>query len=87
MRLIDADAIKLPKGFFEKVNNVPKFYEWLDELPTVELKQKKGRWILPNNKVSTSLDEWICSSCNFMILHKHDFCPNCGADMRGGEDD
>lgn len=36
MRLIDADAIRLKKGFFEKVDNVPKFYEWLDEQPTVD---------------------------------------------------
>lgn len=35
-RLIDANAIKLEKGFFEKVDNVPKFYEWLDEQPTVD---------------------------------------------------
>lgn len=36
MRLIDADGIKLPKGFFEKIDNVPKFYEWLGTLPTVD---------------------------------------------------
>ena len=36
MRLIDADAIELPKGFFEKVNNVPKFYEWLNTIPTID---------------------------------------------------
>ena len=36
MRLIDADAVKLPKGFFEKVDNVPKFYEWLDAQPTID---------------------------------------------------
>ena len=36
MRLIDADAIKLPKGFFETVDNVPKFYEWLDAQPTID---------------------------------------------------
>lgn len=35
-RLIDANAIKLEKGFFEKVDNVPKFYEWLSEQPTVD---------------------------------------------------
>ena len=35
MRPIDADAIQLPKGFFENVDNVPKFYEWLNSLPTV----------------------------------------------------
>lgn len=36
MRLIDADEVRLQKGFFEKVTNVPKFYEWLDSLPTVD---------------------------------------------------
>lgn len=36
MRLIDADEIKLPKGFFNKFDNVPKFYEWLGTLPTVD---------------------------------------------------
>lgn len=37
MRLIDVDEIKLPQGFFEKVDNVPKFYEWLGTLPTVDV--------------------------------------------------
>ena len=37
MRLIDADEIRLPHGFFEKVDNVPKFYEWLGTLPTVDV--------------------------------------------------
>lgn len=46
MRLIDADAIKIPKGFFEKVDNVPKFYDWLDDQPTIEAEPvKHGRWI------------------------------------------
>lgn len=36
MRLIDADAVRLPKGFFEKVDNVPKFYEWLRKQPTID---------------------------------------------------
>lgn len=36
MRLIDVDAIRLPKGFFEEVDNVLKFYEWLSEQPTID---------------------------------------------------
>lgn len=52
MRLIDADAIKLQKGFFEKVDNVPKFYEWLNSLPTaspwhrVEEPPKEDGWYM-----------------------------------------
>lgn len=37
MRLIDADALKLPQGFFETVDNVPKFFEWLNEQPTADV--------------------------------------------------
>lgn len=33
---VKADAIKLPKGFFEKVDSVPKFYEWMNEQPTID---------------------------------------------------
>lgn len=36
VRLIDANTIKLEKGFFEKVDNVSKFYEWLGKQPTVD---------------------------------------------------
>lgn len=35
-RLIDADAIKLEKGFFENIDNVPKFFEWLGKQPTID---------------------------------------------------
>lgn len=38
-RLIDANSIKLEKGFFEKIDNVPKFYEWLGKQPTVDAVQ------------------------------------------------
>ncbi len=40
MRPIDADVIRLPKGFFEEVDNVPKFYEWLSEQPTIDTMKK-----------------------------------------------
>lgn len=35
-RLIDVDAIKLEKGFFENIDNVPKFFEWLGKQPTID---------------------------------------------------
>jgi hypothetical protein len=86
MRLIDADAIKIPKGFFEKVNNVPKFYEWLDGQPTVE--RNHGEWMFSPDDA-----EGVCSICQYKIYGRpyqgrylivpYNFCPNCGADMRG----
>lgn len=48
-----------------------------------EPERKKGEWILPNNPIAVSLNEWICSECKYLIDGKHNFCPYCGADMRG----
>ena len=55
----------------------------LRELPTVEAKPVvKGKWIF----VQDMIPYYRCSNCsatNDYALAK--FCPNCGADMRGGK--
>lgn len=72
-RLIDADKIKLPKGFFEKVDNVPKFYEWLGTLPTVDavevIRCENCRWFGEEDEDGQC---W----CNFNDIStlKHSFC-------------
>ena len=54
-----------------------------DWCPLVEISTPHGKWILPNNKISQSLDEWICDNCNHLVSHRHNYCPNCGARMDG----
>ena len=56
------------------------------EILAVQTERKKGKWIADNH------DFWVCSNCKFPseahganILYK--FCPNCGADMRGEQDE
>ena len=54
----------------------------------VFVKQKKGKWMF-----SPDHAEGICTSCNYRIYGRpyqgnylivpYNFCPNCGADMRG----
>lgn len=81
MRLIDADAIKLPKGFFESVDNVPKFYEWLNSQPTID-PVRHGKWI----KLGAA--KYRCGECGKVQygdrgsdLH---FCCNCGTKNMDG---
>lgn len=54
-------------------------------LPSAEPKPKKGKW-MPENRTMDAF--WVCSACKFPseahaanILYN--YCPNCGADMRG----
>lgn len=53
------------------------------EFPSAEPERKKGKW-------SNYKDEHCCSVCHCVVISncwndeiRYDYCPNCGADMRG----
>ena len=50
----------------------------VSHLPPVQPKQ--GKW----NKIHWKA--FRCSECNRLSEYNTNFCPNCGADMRGNED-
>lgn len=90
MRLVDADALK---EWF----SVGYFTELIDEQPTIE-ERKRGEWIEYDSD-EDKYDIIKCSCCNhtFTVDSFHwtdigftkddfNFCPNCGADMRGVEE-
>lgn len=54
----------------------------LDDLPTVE-PRAKGHWIELPGVIGVA----YCSECNYQLTENNtNFCPNCGADMRGEEE-
>lgn len=86
-RLIDADLIQYepmlsPKGNGQYEEVSVAYKSQINDLPTIE--RKKGKWIkgIGENGVTTSL---FCSCCYYENPHWDDwnFCPGCGADMRG----
>lgn len=72
---------------------------WVNALPSVQPERKKGRWERHNtyhgDDTSGFIDpDWKCSECGrqanvneWFMYDLTDFCPNCGADMRGVEDE
>lgn len=47
------------------------------------VKQPQGKWIF-NKEMSVTCSLWNCSVCNRLNGNdSFNFCPNCGADMRG----
>ena len=87
MRLIDADKLETHEqlepfrnGNYEYVEVV--FKDDIDDAPTIELEQKKGKW--QRRKGS---DCWECSQCHAVLenddlgMHNFYFCYHCGANM------
>lgn len=100
MRLIDADALKeevktmlCPDGYkimmLERIESAPaviKCSMTSDGLPLMDLRPRpQGEWIKDNS------GNRFCSECGSSALYheiglkiESRFCPNCGADMKGG---
>ena len=63
--------------------------EVIAKLPTVEAKPVvHGEWLRKNVQKSWGKStNLICSICGEKCWLEYDFCPNCGADMRGGNNE
>lgn len=96
MRLIDADALK-EKAFFHEIDNVSYLEEEdIDKAPTVDaVERKRGEWVKNEDRCG-----WHCSCCKVDNNYAYswntgsgrnefqdNYCPNCGADMRGKAND
>lgn len=88
MRLIDADGLKKSIKEDEELKGVSVAYLlmnlmtcYIDNAPTIDVEPVRyGRWIdHPLTKYP------ICSVCGCKALAKYNYCPNCGADMRGNK--
>lgn len=99
MRSIDADALKNVFSNMYRKDYERWIKEVIDNAPTIEPFEKigaicnencggyrpKGKWEYRVNGFSNLSMEY-CSICNEptpIYLSRPNYCPNCGADMRG----
>lgn len=76
MRPIDADELKAAFPYSGSVRT-EFFRATIDHMPTIEPQRMRGRWVIVDGSVR-------CSECGNPNM-EYDFCPYCGADMRGTE--
>ena len=62
----------------------------LADTPTADVQEvKHGEWkvaMLDHESMGCRPKVHYCSVCNHITTFRTFFCPNCGADMRGGTD-
>ena len=80
-----ADAVERVKGtgYDEQIKDNIIFI--LRMLPSVSAEAVQGEWIFnPTDAIELMFAKPKCSKCGFESSDGGNFCPNCGADMRGG---
>lgn len=78
-RLIDADLLMRDIEHYHLSDG--KFQHWVEVQPTIE-ERKKGKWIRGKcDQCGAHAPFWPMAS----TYYESDYCPNCGADMRGDE--
>ena len=56
-------------------------------VPSAEPERKKGKW--ENYIADTGVERWRvirCSECGKVAIHRYNYCPHCGSDMREEKD-
>ena len=92
MRLIDADALE-PDAEYDDGEFWAVSISQIENAPTIKPERKKGKWVTHKEPHKNMCYYIKCSKCgkeaiwtNGFSLYPPNFCPNCGADMRGEAD-
>jgi hypothetical protein len=95
-RLIDADAFcdwlkEYGQEYIHGKKKISLMYIWkhIQDMPTIEPERKKGKWIVTSEFEDCRYAK--CNQCKVKQLFYYNksltnFCPNCGADMRGEQE-
>lgn len=82
-------GMKSTEDFKTKYNNLD--VEVIDIIPSAQPERKKGKLLFADYETELWGESSICGlcGCSWQIDEdgRSNFCPNCGADMRGDSDD
>lgn len=101
MRLIDADKLKrrvqsvATEAWKLKLEakvetTLNQFLDYVEQSPTIDaVEVVHGKWRRKMVDSGFNID-WVCSKCGYRVMTdfvSYSYCPNCGAKMKGEDDD
>ena len=69
---------------YDRLSIAERMYKRSDKCPLIEVPTTHGEWV----RYIGEHDSWECSNCGYIkdISEHMNYCPYCGADMRGVDD-
>lgn len=61
--------------------------EIADILERADIDRPQGEWIEVEEDWRHQIEFWKCSECEFAVSSMYNYCPNCGAKMKGADDE
>ena len=93
MRLIDADALFAEfenVGWYNNADRDEIAEPLILQAPTIDaVEVVHGKWRRKMVDDGFNID-WICSKCGYRVMTdfvSYSYCPNCGARMKGADDE
>lgn len=94
-RYIDVSNLDIPSDendYDELVAFADKIAEMIVDAPSIDIEPKRGEWIGEADGYYNGeliYDTWYCSNCDYVVDDEEpptwNFCPNCGARMKGAD--
>lgn len=85
-------------SYTDPYNVLTEVRERIQSLPSAQPERKKGKWVevaVTDGYDKDGIKTWIsvmqCDQCGFIVnaveghMAQYNYCPNCGADIRGEE--
>ena len=72
---------------------MPEAKAWIADAPSIDIEPKRGEWIFktvfPNDKSEFPMGYLVCSVCGSHHSNSTpcNYCDNCGARMKGADDE
>ena len=85
--VIDKCILEKLEGDTVEIKESLKLITKIYRIPSAQPQRKTGKWVSNGVEAFGVVEYWVCDQCYAQSKYRSNFCPSCGAEMDGGNDD